>query len=220
MGYDSAATRKRLLDAAYAEFVERGLAGARVASIAEAAQANKQAIYLYFGSKEGLFDAVLVNRLGLIADAVPFTPHDLPGFAAAIFDYLQAHPGHMRLNMWKRLERDHAAAEEIAANQYKADHLAQALDFTDSPATPLDLVLIVLNIAYTWSTYPPDLRAVAGIPDATRTAQHRAAVTATVTAALQALTNPAGNDVHPIDPPAPEPPRARRGQGKRGAVGR
>jgi AcrR family transcriptional regulator len=42
--YDSA-TRARLLDAAYAEFSERGLAGARVERIAAVASANKQAIY-------------------------------------------------------------------------------------------------------------------------------------------------------------------------------
>ena len=55
MAYDSAATRARLLDAAHSEFAERGLAGARVDRIAAAAQANKQAIYAYFGSKEQLF---------------------------------------------------------------------------------------------------------------------------------------------------------------------
>ena len=35
MAYDSAATRAPLLDAAYAEFSERGLAGARVERITE-----------------------------------------------------------------------------------------------------------------------------------------------------------------------------------------
>jgi len=77
MPYDSAATRARLLDAAYREFSDQGLAGARVDRIAAAARANKQAIYAYFGSKEDLFDAVLTHRLGELADAVPLTPDDL-----------------------------------------------------------------------------------------------------------------------------------------------
>jgi AcrR family transcriptional regulator len=81
MAYDSAATRAPLLDAAYAEFSERGLAGARVERIAAVAWANKQAIYAYFGSKAGLFDAVIAARLGLLSDTVPFTPDDLPGYA-------------------------------------------------------------------------------------------------------------------------------------------
>ncbi|MCU1609211.1 MAG: TetR family transcriptional regulator, partial [Pseudonocardiales bacterium] len=39
--------RARLLDAAFAEFAQHGLAGARVDRIAEAAQANKGLIYVY-----------------------------------------------------------------------------------------------------------------------------------------------------------------------------
>jgi AcrR family transcriptional regulator len=56
---NSAATRHRLLDAAAAEFAERGLAGARVDRIAATAEANKQLIYAHFGSKEGLWLTVL-----------------------------------------------------------------------------------------------------------------------------------------------------------------
>src|ERR1700759_1075952 len=92
MPYDSAATRSRLLDAAYREFSEQGLAGARVDRIATAARANKQAIYAYFGSKEDLFDAGLTHRLGELADAVPLTPDDLPGYAGALFDALHHTP--------------------------------------------------------------------------------------------------------------------------------
>jgi AcrR family transcriptional regulator len=48
--------RARLLDAAFEEFAQHGLAGARVDRIAEAAQANKGLIYVYYGNKEQLFD--------------------------------------------------------------------------------------------------------------------------------------------------------------------
>src|SRR5215207_9086638 len=105
MSYDSEATRRRLLDAAYAEFAARGLAGARVDRIAAEAGANKQAIYAYFKSKDGLFDAVLENRLGILADKVPFTPDDLPGYVGALFDQLVADPELVRLTQWKALER-------------------------------------------------------------------------------------------------------------------
>lgn len=53
------ATRRRILDAALAEFAEKGLAGARVDEIAEHADANKRMIYAYYGSKEDLWLAVL-----------------------------------------------------------------------------------------------------------------------------------------------------------------
>ena len=55
---DAQATRRRLLDAACAEFAQYGMAGARVERIAEAAGSNKAQIYHYFGGKAQLFDAV------------------------------------------------------------------------------------------------------------------------------------------------------------------
>ncbi len=53
------ATRRALLDAGLAEFSRYGLEGARVERIATKAKVNKQALYYYFGSKEGLFRAAL-----------------------------------------------------------------------------------------------------------------------------------------------------------------
>lgn len=56
---DAAATRQRILEAATAEFASKGLAGARVDEIALRAQINKRMLYVYFGSKDDLFLAVL-----------------------------------------------------------------------------------------------------------------------------------------------------------------
>eukprot|EP01037_Dinobryon_pediforme_P025723 gene25723-27980_t len=53
------ATRKRILKAAKDEFAKRGLAGARIDTIAEKAKANKGMIYHYFGGKEDLFRVIL-----------------------------------------------------------------------------------------------------------------------------------------------------------------
>ena len=47
------------MQAARGEFAARGFAGARTAQIAEQAGVNKQLIFYYFGSKRGLYDAVL-----------------------------------------------------------------------------------------------------------------------------------------------------------------
>ena len=66
---DAAATRRRILTAAKAEFANNGLGGARVDEIAERADANKRMIYHYFGSKEGLFQAVLEDAYIEIRDA-------------------------------------------------------------------------------------------------------------------------------------------------------
>ncbi|MDW8443628.1 MAG: TetR/AcrR family transcriptional regulator [Acetobacteraceae bacterium] len=52
-------TRLRILQAAIAEFAQKGLDGARVDEIAARAGANKRMIYAYFGGKEELWLAAL-----------------------------------------------------------------------------------------------------------------------------------------------------------------
>jgi AcrR family transcriptional regulator len=55
--------RERLLDAATKEFAAHGLAGARIESIANRAKMNKQLVYHYFGSKQGLYEAVFEDNI-------------------------------------------------------------------------------------------------------------------------------------------------------------
>jgi AcrR family transcriptional regulator len=126
---NSAATRQRILEAATAEFAQYGLAGARVDRIAARAAANKQLIYAYFGSKEGLFDSALEANLALVLDAVPFTAEDLPGYAAALFDFAVTHPELARLVRWHQLERPgvmNQLPETTASNKRKVDAVAAA----------------------------------------------------------------------------------------------
>ena len=52
-------TMADIIDVATREFAEKGLAGARIDVIAEAMRTSKRMIYYYFGSKEGLYIAVL-----------------------------------------------------------------------------------------------------------------------------------------------------------------
>lgn len=99
-------TRQRILDAAFAEFAGYGFAGARVDRIAKAAGCNKNLIYIYFDSKEGLFDATLRARLGLIAEENPLTPDDLAEFAGRTFDFVMANPDVIRLTAWTKLDPD------------------------------------------------------------------------------------------------------------------
>jgi TetR/AcrR family transcriptional regulator len=56
---NSAVTRGKILATATTEFAAKGFEGARVDEIALQAGANKNMIYHYFGSKDGLFQAVL-----------------------------------------------------------------------------------------------------------------------------------------------------------------
>jgi AcrR family transcriptional regulator len=56
---DPARTMADILRVATAEFADKGLSGARIDAIAEATHTSKRMIYYYYGSKEGLYLAVL-----------------------------------------------------------------------------------------------------------------------------------------------------------------
>ncbi|MDR7147760.1 TetR/AcrR family transcriptional regulator [Rhizobium sp. BE258] len=64
-----AQTRMQILTAAMVEFATHGLSGARVDEIAARAETNKRMIYHYFGSKDGLFGAVLEEAYATFQDA-------------------------------------------------------------------------------------------------------------------------------------------------------
>lgn len=102
---DAAATRRRILDAATAEFSAAGLAGGRIGRIAERARANQRMIYAYYGNKDGLFDAVLEHHVLIAQDSVTFDATDLPGYAQQVFDVYRTQPHLVRLALWQTLER-------------------------------------------------------------------------------------------------------------------
>ncbi|MCW5719607.1 MAG: TetR family transcriptional regulator [Devosia sp.] len=58
---NSAKTKASILAAGRVEFADRGFEGARVDAIAERAGANKRLLYHYFGNKEDLYRAVLLD---------------------------------------------------------------------------------------------------------------------------------------------------------------
>jgi AcrR family transcriptional regulator len=161
---DASATKARLLQAATEEFTAYGVAGARVDRIAARARANKRLIYVHFGTKEELFDIVVQRQLGVLADAVPFTPDDLPGYAGALFDWVAAHPEALRL---------------IAALPGPGPLPG---------AAPADILALVIGLATAWFTTSPALRELAAEPpwSPARLTTHRAAVVA----AAASLTQP------------------------------
>jgi AcrR family transcriptional regulator len=192
MSYDSSATRARLLAAAYDEFVRVGFAGARVDRIATAASANKQAIYAYFGSKEALFDAVLADRLRVLADVVPFTPDDLAGYTGVLFDELTADPGLQRLTQWKMLERPEASEQEREAHLSKAGAIAE--HYGVEVTTAMDAMMIALAAAQNWNMTATVIRNPLNEDPGKRLANHRAAIVAAVAAVTTALLDRPGRD--------------------------
>jgi AcrR family transcriptional regulator len=109
---DPERTRHEILAAAREEFAELGLSGARVDAIAARTSNAKRMIYYYFGSKEGLYLAVLEAAY---ADIRRFeTELNLDQFAPAeaivrlidfTFDYDEAHPDFIRLVSTENMHR-------------------------------------------------------------------------------------------------------------------
>lgn len=64
-------SRQLLASAARAEFAEHGFAGARTDRIVKRAGVNKQLLFYYFGSKAGLYEAVMRRAEAELTDASP-----------------------------------------------------------------------------------------------------------------------------------------------------
>jgi AcrR family transcriptional regulator len=185
---DATDTKRRLLAAAFAEFAEFGLAGARIDRIAERAAANKRLIYLHFGNKEQLFDLVAGQAVSALMQDVPFTAEDLPGYAGTLFDYLTARPELMRLEVWILLERPAVSLVEADAYRSKIDAIgrAQQSGAVSSALSAAGLLSVVLALITSWAIAPPALTAqVTGEPFAAdQLAVRRAEIIAAVLAVV------------------------------------
>lgn len=148
-------TRRKILEAAADEFARHGIAGARVERITTTAGVNNALLYRYFGSKTALFDTVYSRLVVEIVNAVPMDPTDLPGYAARLYDYYEAHPHVVRLAAWRQLERPDQALPQIVYDeqQHKVDQIAQAqkdgLIPAALPAEELRDLMILLSLSNT-----------------------------------------------------------------------
>lgn len=158
MRSDGEATRGRIMTAARAEFIEWGLAGARVDRIAAAAGASKERLYAYFGDKRALYAAVLEQNLEDVRRAIPLEASDLPGFVGAVFDHVTAHPEHMRMVDWARLEGDLSIfpVTSIALDEVQSIQAAQRGGLIDPAWDPDELVAMLFALATTWVRSPED----------------------------------------------------------------
>ena len=115
---DPERTMADIIDVATHEFSEKGLAGARIDVIAEAMRTSKRMIYYYFGSKEGLYIAVLeeayrrIRHIETELHLEDLRPEDalrkLVGFTV---DYQLANPDFVRLVMAENMQRGNYLAQ-------------------------------------------------------------------------------------------------------------
>ena len=109
---DAERTRQDIMAAAREEFAEHGLSGARVDAIAARTNTVKRMIYYYFGSKEGLYLAVLEEAYADIRKFESdlcldrYAPVEaIRRLVAFTFDYDEAHPDFIRLVQTENMHR-------------------------------------------------------------------------------------------------------------------
>jgi AcrR family transcriptional regulator len=110
--YDAERTKADILATAAAEFAQKGLAGARIDEIASLTRTSKRMIYYYFGSKEGLYLAVLEEAYRQVRDVEAqlhlqdLEPEQaLRRLVAFTFDHHLAHENFIRLVMTENIHR-------------------------------------------------------------------------------------------------------------------
>lgn len=115
---DPERTRANILEVAANEFGEKGLAGARIDEIAALTQTSKRMIYYYFGSKEGLYLAVLEESYRKVREIEAELHLDdlepeqaLRRLVAFTFDHHLSHENYIRLVMTENIHRGQFIAQ-------------------------------------------------------------------------------------------------------------
>lgn len=186
MAWDTEGTRRRIKEAATAEFAECGPDGTTIERIAKKAGVNKERVYNYFGGKQKLFAAVLRDELAQVAQLVPvtsFATEDIGDYAGRIYDYHRERPELIRLLRWEALVFDGEVPDEDQRREYYGYKSAAVVKGQEAGTITDDidaahLILLVLSIAGWWSTVPQVTRMLCGPPTEDEHRRRRAAVVA------------------------------------------
>lgn len=184
MAWDTERTKRKILDAAVAEFAEHGPDGTTVERIAKAAGVNKERVYNYFGGKRELFSHVLREELAKVAEAVPvesFAVEDVGAYAGRVYDYHRERPELNRLMRWEGLCFDGEVPDEAQRREYYGYKTAAMAEGRrrDAVTDTIDadhLMFLVLSLAGWWFAVPQVARMITGPVSEEEHARRRASV--------------------------------------------
>jgi len=160
------ATREAILRAATKVFAKQGFAGGRVEQISKAAKSHDRMIYYYFGSKEGLFIAVLEDTYRRFNDAETALVLDtsqpveaLQTVIRFIWGYYQKNPDFITLLNTENLHRGKHIGKSLRAREYSSPAIsviagvlqsgaAQGLFRRDIAARDLYLMIAAMGYFY------------------------------------------------------------------------
>ena len=158
------ATREAILRAATKVFARHGYTGGRVEQISKAANSHDRMIYYYFGSKEGLYIAVLEEMYRRFNEAESTLVLDVARPVEALravirfmWQYYQKHPEFITLLNTENLHRGRHIAKSARARSYSSDAVAvlgrvlhsgvqQRLFRAD--VAPRDVYLMIASMGY------------------------------------------------------------------------
>jgi len=125
------ATREAILRAATKVFAKYGYDGGSVEKISKAAHSYDRMIYYYFGSKEGLFIAVLEGIYRRMDEAESALALDLSrpvdaltAFIRFVLDYYRRNPEFVTLLNTENLHKGRHIAKSLRAREYSSHALA------------------------------------------------------------------------------------------------
>jgi AcrR family transcriptional regulator len=165
---DPERSKERILIAALKEFSERGFAGARVDVIARRAAINKRMLYHYFGSKEGLFRAVLRRKIAERQAGNAATPEDPTESLPQLFDLACKDADWIRLLEWEALrggERpviDEAERRVAAARGVERIRKRQASGHLSGEFDPRHVLLAMIGLTMYPVAFPQLTRLITG----------------------------------------------------------
>jgi AcrR family transcriptional regulator len=112
-------TRRRLLQASIRLFSAHGYHGVSVDQIVAAARVNKRMVYHYFGSKEAIYRAALVDVYNRIEDvefhaveSVSKPTEKLKHLLDSYFQFLDQNPEFTQMVQWENIERGRHIAKK------------------------------------------------------------------------------------------------------------
>jgi TetR/AcrR family transcriptional regulator len=112
-------TRERIMAAAQKEFAAHGFAGARTDAIARRAHVNERMIFYCFESKEGLYRAVLKQKLAAKAAMIDSTP-DLDFASSLVNGFAECCDDSDSLRMWQWEALDKSNRKLVAEEERRA----------------------------------------------------------------------------------------------------
>ena len=173
-------TKRDILVAAREEFCERGLDGARVDRIAERAAANKRLLYHYFGNKEALYSAVLLEAYREIREGESkLHLGDLPPEEAMrklvefTFNHFRDNPWFIRLLATENIQRAEFVKKiadiprlhsPIVAQLRQVLAAGQKRGLFRSGVDPVHLYISIAGVSYFYFSNVHTLSVIFGVP--------------------------------------------------------